>query len=184
MSDIVGNDLSHRQPRTPFLPGTGRGTTKWWRGIAASEPLVERALHRSSSDPLPGTGVVGEFFVILNLFQDPCATSGQRSGALGSGDRAWMLKQVQHDDRGDVVELRNAPRAEEERTRLLDTPCNFPLIPADDRRERFRKPLPTKAYFPQTSHRTAIEIICAGNREFQGASGSFQGAPSLCPAPK
>src|SRR3569623_213726 len=38
--------------------------------------------------------------------------SGQRSGAPGSGDRTWMLKQVQHDDRGDVVELRNDPLGE------------------------------------------------------------------------
>jgi NAD(P)-dependent dehydrogenase (short-subunit alcohol dehydrogenase family) len=35
--------------------------------------------------------------VTLNLFQGPCAVGGRRSGAPGSGDRGWMLKQVQHD---------------------------------------------------------------------------------------
>ncbi|WP_332787282.1 hypothetical protein [Sphingomonas sp. GB1N7] len=35
--------------------------------------------------------------VILNLFQDPGAYVCQMNGVSGAGDRAWMLKQVQHD---------------------------------------------------------------------------------------
>jgi hypothetical protein len=37
-------------------------------------------------------------FVTLNLFQGPCATSRPRDVTPGSDDRAWMLKQVQHDE--------------------------------------------------------------------------------------
>jgi hypothetical protein len=36
--------------------------------------------------------------VILNLFQDPGAVGGHKDGVRGARDRAWMLKQVQHDD--------------------------------------------------------------------------------------
>ncbi|HSI18306.1 MAG TPA: hypothetical protein VK980_11085, partial [Sphingomonas sp.] len=36
--------------------------------------------------------------VTLNLFQGPCAVSRHTSAAPGSNDRAWMLKQVQHDE--------------------------------------------------------------------------------------
>jgi hypothetical protein len=38
--------------------------------------------------------------VILNLFQDPGAVTYQTDTLRGSADRAWMLKQVQHDGRG------------------------------------------------------------------------------------
>ncbi|MFC3557893.1 hypothetical protein ACFOKI_10825 [Sphingomonas qilianensis] len=37
------------------------------------------------------------FVVILNLFQDPGAVIRQTDPVSGSVDRAWMLKQVQHD---------------------------------------------------------------------------------------
>ena len=36
--------------------------------------------------------------VILNAFQDPCATASTTDAVPGSGDFAWMLKHVQHDD--------------------------------------------------------------------------------------
>src|SRR3569623_356403 len=61
------------------------------------------------TNPTPSRNRCVSSFVILNMNQDPSATSGQRGDTPGSGDRAWMLKQVQHDDRGDVVGFRHAP---------------------------------------------------------------------------
>jgi hypothetical protein len=51
--------------------------------------------------------------VILNSFQDPCANSGHASVARGSSDRAWMLKQVQHDGVGKAPGLAKISRSQE-----------------------------------------------------------------------
>ena len=81
--DIAGNLLCHCTSLT---------LSSGWRTRQAVSSLAVQTIAQAISR---GTHARHPFFVMLNLFQHPCATDDD---ARAADDRAWTLKRVQGDD--------------------------------------------------------------------------------------